>query len=280
MQQVQRGEPGDLAQGLHPLIGQRPPDREPQRSQHLLAGVHRHRDPRQLVRVEARHVDRAPAPVQLTEDPAFLQHLPVPLRHLPAEYGLDPAGVGLLLAAGEREHPRGPVFDRHRGVHQRADRVGEREQVAGRAARQVIGAGRRPPVEQRAEQHGDLEPRRGPGQAQQRHAMHAHGLPQILADPLGRLHDQSSGAQLAQPPDQVARRGLGGHAHPEHQLAWRYQQVIVGVKDRRASNFSVKRPWCLDDLKQRRAEILHQALQSDPRHLHTRVPHLVQDTEV
>ena len=280
VQHVQRGEPRGLGQGLHALVGQRALNRHPQRPQHLLARVNRHRDAWQHVRVEAGHVDRAPAPVQRTEDPAFLQHLPVPLRHLPAEYGLDPPGVGLFLAAGERQHPRGPVLDGHRGVHQRADRVGEREQVARRASGQVVGAGRGPAVEQRPEQHGDLEPRCGPGQAQQRDAVSAHGLAQPGADLLRRLHHQGRGAQLAQPPDQVGHLGLGGDAHAEQQLAGRDQQVVMDVEDRGAGHFGLKRPGRLDHLKQRGAQIVHQTLQSDPRPSRTRVPHLAQDTEI
>ena len=76
--------------------------------------------------------------------PALVEDPRVALGHLAAEDRLHPRRVGLVLAAGEREHPRAAVLDGDRGVEQRGDRVGDREQVArGQAAQRVLGPRRR-----------------------------------------------------------------------------------------------------------------------------------------
>ena len=60
------------------------------------------------------------AAVEVAEDPALGEHPGVPLGHLAAEDRLDPRRVGLVLAAGEGEHPRAAVLDGDGRVEQRA----------------------------------------------------------------------------------------------------------------------------------------------------------------
>ena len=65
--------------------------------------------------------DRLVAAVELAEDPALVEDPRVALGHLAAEDRLDPGRVGLVLAAGEGEHPGAAVLDGDRRVEQRGD---------------------------------------------------------------------------------------------------------------------------------------------------------------
>jgi hypothetical protein len=134
-QQVQGDQRGRVGQRPHPLVAERPGHRRPDRAEHLVAGPDRDRDAgqRHLVRL-GRHrldVDRPRAAVQLLEHAAFGEQAGVPLGHLAAQDGRHPGWVGLVLAAGERQHPQAAVLDGHRRVEQCGDRVGQREQVTG-----------------------------------------------------------------------------------------------------------------------------------------------------
>lgn len=69
--------------------------------------------------------------VQLGEDPALFEHPQEAFRNLPSEDGLHPWVVGFVLVSGERDNARADVLDGHWGVYQRADGVGQGEQISG-----------------------------------------------------------------------------------------------------------------------------------------------------
>ena len=175
-QQVQGDELRGIPQSCRPLRGERTVHRGPHRPEHLVAGAHADRD---ALRGDALGVqddgiddDRPVIAVQVAEDAALGQDAGVPLGHLPADDRLGAGGVGLLLAAREREHARRAVLDRDRRVQQRGDRVGDGEEVARRQAadRLALGVADVAVGEERAQERGELRPGRTAREAEQRDA--------------------------------------------------------------------------------------------------------------
>ena len=143
------------------------------RAQHLVARTHADRDAlrRDPLGVEHDRIDDdgPVVAVQVAEDPALGEDARVPLGHLSADDRLGARGVGLFLAPRERQHARGAVLDRHRGVEQRRDRVRDGEQVArGQPADRLrLGLADVALGEQRPQQRRELHPRGTSGETEQ-----------------------------------------------------------------------------------------------------------------
>ncbi len=132
---MQRHHLGGVPERLRALRAERARDRRPHRTEDLVARTDRDRHPRHAhLEVLRPRIDkeRPRLAVQPLEDAVGLEMAGEVLGHLPAQDGPRPGLIGLVLPAGEREHPRGPVLDGHRGVEERRHRVGHGEQIPGR----------------------------------------------------------------------------------------------------------------------------------------------------
>ncbi|WP_345403127.1 hypothetical protein [Nonomuraea salmonea] len=235
VQQPQRDDLGGVGERALPLRGERFVHGRPDGAEDLVAGPHRHGDPVDHAAVVQLDVDGLAVLVEPLEGALLVEQPQVALGHLAAQHGLDAALVGLLLPAGERQHPRRPVLDRDGRVEQRAHGVGQREQVA---VRPLAGLGQVTLGEQRAHQCRHLRPGGGPGQAEHRDAGLQHGGAHALVHVDGQLDDDAGRVGYAG----QQRADVGGALHPdrEHHRALGHDQLVEGVVDVHARDLGVE----------------------------------------
>ena len=217
-QQMQRDELRGIPQRRRALRGERSVHGGPDRPEHFVARAHGDRDALgadSLADLDGIDDDGPIVAVELAEDAELGERARVALRHLAADDRLGPRGIRLLLTAREREHARGPVLDRDRGIQQRRDRVGDREEVAGRdaAERFVLDLADVVLGQQRPQQRSELRPGRAAREAEHRHAVRVGGAAHGVGQRHRRAHDDRRGAVRAELGDQRGEvRGIR-HSH-------------------------------------------------------------------
>ncbi|MFE0148438.1 hypothetical protein ACFWY5_14935 [Nonomuraea sp. NPDC059007] len=227
----------------------------PDGAEDLVAGPDRDGRAEDVLVVE---VERLQALVDVAVGAEFVHQPPQPLGRLAAEDGLDAAGIGLVLAFGVGHHPRGAILDRDRRVHQRADRVGQGEQVVGH----VVGRGRLSAGEHRAHQRRHLGPRRASVQAQQRRPGPRRCGTDLVVDRDRMFHHERHGPPRRQ---QVADPARAGHADPEQQPAGRDRLPVRRVVDEHAGDLGVQVAGRHRHVEDRTAQVLQ-----DPPHVDRR----------
>lgn len=238
------------------------------------AGADGDRDPG-LVR-DAVDIDGFLLPVEGLEGAAFLQGAQFLGGHLAVEDGRDPVLVGLVLSAGEGQHPAAAVLHGDRAVQQSGRRVGQGEQVTGEGfgAVGLVGAAHRAQFvdgEQRPQQRGHLGPGRSGRQAEHGHAgaggrlghrsVHRHRGP----DHHGRR------AQPGRPVDQGGHRPGAVHTDAEHHRAGQPRRFVQGVLDQHPGDGAGRVRLPGQHFDQRRSEIVEDPAEHGPwllRHLH------------
>ncbi len=263
-QHVQRDEPGRLPQRLLAFGAERFPDRRPDRAEHLVAGPHGDGDPghREAVEVDQRvDVDQPVAAVQLAEHAPVGEHPGEAFRHLPSQDRLHPGRVGFVLAAGERQHPRARVLDRHRRVDQLRDRVGHREQIAGGDAAQHLRLGLADVAlgEQRPQHRGQLRPGRPAREAQQHHAGLVDGGGDLRRHGDRRAHHQPRRLLLAEPAQQADDVRRLADTNAEHERVAGQHGFLERVVDRDAADVPGAARVAVDEVEQRATEVVEDA---------------------
>ncbi|MFJ7497872.1 hypothetical protein ACIQZB_43675 [Streptomyces sp. NPDC097727] len=106
-QHVERDELAGVDQRLRALFGQGPGHRRPDRAEDLVAGPHRQRHPGNGHRLVVERIDvhGCMAAMESLEDAVARQAEGEAFRYLAAQDRLHSGLVGLVLAAGEGEHP-------------------------------------------------------------------------------------------------------------------------------------------------------------------------------
>ncbi len=222
-QHVQGDELGGILQGGGSFGRDLPVHRGPDRAEHLVARADSDRDSLLADGVGAEHGrvdDHWPVlAVELAEDAELGEHPGVPLRDLAADDRLHARRVGLVLAAGEREHARAAVLDGHGRIEEGPHRVRHGEQVTRRETSERLRFGGADVAlgEKRAQQRGQLCPGRAPTQAEERDAgLLAPPRRASVVDGHGRADDESDRAATSQVSHEAGEVG-GRHPDTEDQ---------------------------------------------------------------
>ena len=204
---------------------------------------------------------------QVAEDASVVEAPGVPLGHLATQDGLDAGRVGLVLTAGEGEHPGVAVLDGDRRVEERGDRVGDREQVAGRQTPERLRLDRADVAlgQQGAEHLGQVTPRRPSAQAEHRHPARVGRLADVVVEQDRRAQHQPGGvlaAELAQQP-----RDLAGllDAHAQHQGVPGQHRLVERIVDDDAADVAGPLGVAVRQFQQGRPEVVEDPAEAGAR---------------
>ena len=251
-------------EGLLPLSGQLVREHDPYRTEQLVSSAHCHggaseRDAvPELVRADE---DGPVGGIEPSVDTQLVQPANVALGHLTSQHRLDPRLVRFVLASREGEQPGVAIFDGDRCVQQRADGVGEGEEIAGWHPVDAFRLGG-PNVlvaEQLAQQRCQLVPAGTRCQAEEQNSgLGRHRQDRRVGDHRGS-NDETDGVL----PGDVLHQGsdviAALHAHTEHERAARQDLLVEGVVDDDCAHTVVGvRAFRLtgDEVQQRGAEVV------------------------